>query len=217
MNRIYNSLLIVLLLLQCLYIPSCKQEKETNDWPSERLQNWLDYYDLSMEDFDEKDRFDRAYRVIYEFSLSEDDMYAPLYIYSEDSSRAIDIDSYHLVLERTDKGELFSPGREADMEAALIDLNKGVRKRLLFCGPSCVFEEAGFHPGGHVFVAGFAESETAYYPVIWYIDEDNGYIVIERASERDLPAAKIRYIPDRRLSGVIFWHQPEGLHLDVPL
>ncbi len=217
MNRT-KHILLLLITVQLLCLPACKRA-EPEDKPAERLQNWMDYYELSAGDFNAKDTFDRAYRVSHEFSLNDGDLYAPLYIYSEDSTRAIDIDSYHLVLEKRDNGELFSPGREADMEAALIDLERGVRERLLFCGPSCIFEEAGFQADGQIFIAGFAESDNDYFPVIWHIHKENGFIVAEMATERALPAENIRYISDRRLERVIFWHEsselPKGL--DVPL
>ncbi len=205
----------ILLFFLLLAVFSCRQADP--GWPDERLQNWLDYYDSELKDFGAGDHFDRPYRVEQAYQTSDDDLFVDLYVYSPDSTRAIDLDSYHLVLEVKDDGSLFSPGREADMEVALIDLEQGIRKRLLFCGPPCIFEEATFHPDGHVVVAGFIENNNGFHPALWTIKTKNGFVEL-RQSPRLVPPGNILYISDKRLHHINFWFEKyEGIATDIPL
>ncbi len=205
----------ILVLFILLLVFSCRQTDP--GWPDERLQNWLDYYGLELRDFAPGDRFDRPYRVEQPYQASDDDLFADLYVYSPDSTQAIDLDSYHLVLEVKDDGSLFSPGREADMEVGLIDLEKGIRKRLLFCGPPCIFEEATFHPDGHVVVAGFIENDNGFHPALWTITTENAFVELRQAPDLVNPE-NIKYISGQRLPHIRFWFEKyEGVASDVPL
>ncbi len=196
---------------------SCRQPVEEKPWPDERLQNWLAYYEITSGDFTAYDRYDRHYRIEQEFEFSEDDLYAGLYIFSQDSTLAIDLDSYHLVLEKKDDGQLYSPGRGVDMEVGLIDLALGIRKRLLFCGTPCLFEEASFHPDGRIVVAGFVENSTGFHPALWFIALDEEYIELRLAEVRIHPK-DIKYTSDQRLSHITFWFdEKEYIVTDIPL
>ncbi len=196
---------------------SCRQPAEEKPWPDDRLQGWLAYYGITLDDFTASDRYDRHYRVEQEFELTEDDLHAGLYIYSQDSTLAIDLDSYHLVLEEKEDGQLYSPGREVDMEVGLIDLVRGIRKRLLFCGTPCMFEEATFHPDGPVVVAGFVENENGFHPAIWSIDPGEESVKLRRASLLVIPG-EIKYTSEIRLSHISFWFdEKEHIVTDVPL
>ncbi len=194
-----------LAILCALVIISCGVQENGKDHPGKRIAAWLEHYDLEMDDFGPEERFDRLYRVVHDFAVAEDDIYAGMYIYSKDSTQAIDLDSYHLVLEEQD-GILYSPGREADMEVALIDFEEGLRKRLLFCGPPCLFEEAEFGPGGKILVAGFIENENGWHPSLWETSYSDAYIG-QRVSSQSIPAERIDYIHAIRLPMIRFWFE----------
>lgn len=215
MNRLFLLIFVVI-------YTACTPANDDPGWPDERLSAWLDYYELSYEGFEKDQRFDRHYEVIYEHKDREDDLFAGLYIYHPDSSKAIDLDSYHLSLNKKDDGTLYSKGREPDMEVGLIIFEEEIKKRLLFCGPSCVFEEATFDPEGNIVVAGHAEDGKGYRPMLWVTSAKNDYIdIFGYTKESDLthPASGIRYIYDIRLQEIQFHHEDKIPfdRLDVPL
>jgi|GEM_PF-1661553 len=197
---------ILRILFAALMMGGCSgppAEKAGGGWPGHRLQSWLDYYGLQLEDFDQAGRFDASYPVRGPHEPADEELYAPLYVYSADSTLAIDLDSYHLVINRRNDGSLYSPGREADMEVALIDLEAGLRTRLLFCGTPCLFEEAGFHPDGRVFVAGFSEAGSSHLPAIWLVDTAERKVDFLQATRAFHPV-EVRYISEVRLSHIDF-------------
>ncbi len=205
-------------LLICILILAACKRTDNGDWPDERMQSWFSYYDIASKDFKEESKHDIPYRVSSEFTLSDDDIYLPLYIFNNDSTFAIDIDSYHLVLDKLDDGTLYSPGREVDWEVGLIDLRKNVRKRILFCGTPCIFEEAAFHPNGNIVVAGFIENDKGYLPAMWSVDPEQYTVSLSIASEL-FNANEIHYISRKRLEHVRFWFEDYELpdQLDIPL
>lgn len=182
-----------------------------------RIQEWLTHYNIDIQDFNSGTTHEIPYRVTREFRISEDDLYASLYIFNADSSMAIDLDSYHLVLEVKEDGRLFSPGREVDMEVGLIDLEQSIRKRMLFCGTPCVFEEAGFHPEGQISVAGFTENDEGFVPALWEIDPKK-YTVRLSVAHKVFTANEIRYTSEKRLRHIEFWFEKEpAIQTDIPL
>ncbi len=201
---------------------ACGPAEKPVDWADDGLGAWLDYYELAFEGFEKAHRFDRQYEVTYDYKGMEDDVYADFYIFNADSTKAIDLDSYHLALEKRDDGTLYSPGRGPDMEAGLINFEERQKKRMLFCGTPCIFEEATFDPEENIVIAGHVENEQGFRPVLWIMSPDNSYIEqhdYAAESERTHPAKEIRYISDIRLKEVTFWHD-EKEHwekLDVPL
>ena len=205
------------LLICILILAGCKRT-DNGDWPDERMQSWFSYYDITLNDLKKESKHDIPYRVSSTFTLCDDDIYLPFYIFNKDSTFAIDIDSYHLVLEKLEDGTLFSPGREVDWEVALIDLRENVRKRILFCGTPCVFEEAAFHPKGNIVVAGFIENKDGFLPAMWSVDPDQ-YTVSLSIAARSFNAREIDYISQERLKDVRFWFEDYELpdQLDIPL
>ncbi len=182
----------------------------------ERVEAWMDYYGIDWDTLEPAGQFGMPYKVEREFILCADDPFLPFYIFSPDSTRAIDLDSYHLVLEEGDDGSLYSPGREADMEVGLIDLTEGLRTRILFCGPSCVFEEAGFDPKGTVIVAGFADNGEGFRATVWTVCQESGTITLAQARDITNPA-DISYLYEKRLHKVEFWHRELETQMDIPL
>lgn len=196
---------------------SCKTGEKT-DWPDKRIEAWLSYYDVGLEDFKIFQEHDIPYRISNEFEINDADIFRHLFVFNADSSLAIDLDSYHLVVKKTDDGILYSPGREVDMEIGLIDIEAGVRRRILFCGTPCLFEEASFHPSGCIIIAGFIEGEDGYVPALWEIDPQKFTVSLSQASKSFHPK-EILYIPKVRLKHIHFWFDPDDPpgHLDVPL
>ncbi len=203
------------LLLCVLLIFSCKREAEKQ--PDERIQGWLDYYDLSLNDFTEVDQQVIPYRLQQEYDPKAHDIYATFLVYSKDSLQAIDLDSYHLMLKKMEDGSYYSAGRDVDMEVSLIDFEKSIRTRLLFCGPACLFEEASFSPEGRITITGFADDNQGFTPFMWNIDPVSFTVSLSTAHETFLPS-KIRYVHDIRLDSVIFRFDAEDYdQVDVPL
>lgn len=203
-HRVAKAFFLPALWMMIIIMYACGQTDKEEEWPDQRLQRWLTYYDLSLDEFEKVGRFERSYKVEHPYEPLTDNLFASLYIYSADSLLAIDLDSYHSVLEVKDDGTLFYAGREPDMEVGLINFDEGIRKRILFCGPVCMFEEAAFHPDGRIVVAGFSENDAGYKPALWFVDQKNSAVTFYQA-KKPFPTKKIRYISDKRLSHIEFW------------
>lgn len=216
MRVFFLNRLILVFFVFCMIV-SCKRDKPA-DWPDERLKAWLSYYNIGLDDFYETQKHDIPYRIVQPFHLSDNDLYASMYVYNADSTMAIDLDSYHLVIEQGEDEKLYSPGREVDMEVGLIDFEEQTRRRILFCGTPCIFEEAGFHPSGTVVISGFIENDRGYVPALWEVDPHKNTVSLSMASKTFHPK-DILYIPKKRLQHIRFWFDPDNPpgHLDVPL
>lgn len=84
----------------------------------------------------------------------------------------VDIYSYKVTIPAEGK-----PGLNPDSEVIFFKSN-GMRKRLLFIGPSGGFEEAAWISPDILMVAGWFEDEEGVSPVIWMIEpENNSYKV----------------------------------------
>ena len=181
-------------------------EEPGKTWPDQRMARWLDYYGFDQQEFTDTATYAHPYRLEKQpFELSREDPFSDFFVFNSDSTRAIDLDSYHLVLEKDMEGGLFTPGRGADMEIGLIDLAENLRERLLFCGPSCLFEEGSFHPDGHVVITGFSQNGKGYLPTMWHIDPGKDSLDVMNIPVPHDPA-KINYLPDVRLQHIRFWH-----------
>ncbi len=212
----------VLYLLTFLTWQACGPAEDPHEWAEKGLGDWLDYYELDFEGFEKAHRFDRPYEVTYDYGGTEDDLYSDFYIYNADSTKAIDLDSYHLHIAKRDDGTYYSKGREPDMEVGLIDFASKIKRRVLFCGTPCIFEEATFDPEGNIVIAGHVENDKGFKPVLWIMSLKEPFLEQhEYAADRQLihHPREIRYISDIRLSEVSFWHEDEEPfeNLDVPL
>jgi len=175
-------------------------------WPDQRMDRWLSYYGFEKEEFTDSATYAKPYRLEKQtFDFSREDPFSELYVFNSDSTLAIDLDSYHLVLEKDQQGMLFTPGRSPDMEIGLIDLAESKRERLLFCGPACLFEEGSFHPRGHIVIAGFSQNGEGYLPTIWIVDPAADSLRVKNIPEPYKPE-KINYLPDVRLKHIRFYN-----------
>ena len=80
-------------------------------------------------------------------------LYKSLFIYSPDSSKFIDIDSYNLLLERDKKGRLLGMGGDPETEVAVVNLKEKTNKRLLFLGPDYLIEDAAWIDQNNIVIA----------------------------------------------------------------
>jgi len=111
---------------------------------SKRMNRWLDYYGISADSFADtlKNENQSFYVIDYNPLDKSLEIYNEFFIYSPDSSYYIDLDSYSLMLEKNQNGELFTIGTEIDMQAALVSFKENSKLTILFCGTACWPEEA---------------------------------------------------------------------------
>ena len=204
----------IILISMLLMLQACGPRPEASDpstseeagksWPDQRMERWLDYYGFDQEDFTDSATYARPYRLEKQpFEINREDPFSALFVFNSDSTLAIDLDSYHLVLEEDSEGGLIFQGRGADMEIGLIDLKNHTRERLLFCGPACLFEEGSFHPDGHIAISGFSDNGQGYSPTIWNIHPEKDSLEVFSLPGTYDPAS-ITYLPDVRLKHIHF-------------
>ncbi len=169
--------------------------------PDERIGRWLEYYGLSAEDFSHADTFESGQTFSMEYRPESPDPYQNLYIYSQDSAKFIDMDSYSMLLEKEPGGEIVFRGWNVDKEVALIDLDANQRKRIFFCGTPCIYEEASFW-GEKVVVAGFVDDNNGYQPAIWMREPGQTSLTIKMADLFFSPA-EIDYLQEVRVKNVV--------------
>jgi hypothetical protein len=134
-----------------------------------RFDQWLDYYNLNINDF--QDSLSKAEKLnpfcYYNYSDKSLSLYQDLFIFSNDSTKYIDLDSYSLVLKKKPSGELFITGGEVDSEVALVDKIKRKRIRIVFCGTECKAEEVFWINDNMFYILGFTKKSFKDFPTIW--------------------------------------------------
>lgn len=126
------------------------------------LPNWTAYYTTQVEAFDPA-----GYRLVD--SLQKDTLYSRSYdpqqlgnfldlyqdylVYSPDSSRVLDLYSYRYVFEEQEDGPT-QVMKDVDVEAALVNLEKEERKRLLFLGAAGFVEDGAWIDNKRVIITG---------------------------------------------------------------
>lgn len=116
--------------------------------------------------------------------------YFQFFIYSPDSSYAIDLDSYSLNLEYTKKGMLCSYGGEVDHKVSLIDLKNNTATTVLFAGTLDIFEDAYWEDNSTFRILGQSTREE-FHPTIWEFTVDGkrrlkfGYLQTTRSKSYD--------------------------------
>ncbi|MBD0366307.1 MAG: hypothetical protein ICV53_09425 [Flavisolibacter sp.] len=99
--------------------------------------------------------------------------YFPYFIYNRDSSQAIDMYSYNILLSNKN-GSIVGEAAGPDSEVALLDFKANTRRRLLFGGPSLAVLDAAWLNDKIILIAG-AEivNDEQLKPIIWKIDPVN--------------------------------------------
>ncbi len=179
MNKTFYILLIVSVL-----VSSCRKKEDSADdvqvfddstQVESVINEWLDYYEVIGIKTDSFVRVstDTLPNISFELrtaTLYNNDIY-PLLKYSPDSTRLLDIYGYNLILEENELGSLHY-GTEADTEVVLNDLNKKIRSRLVFVGPSVRIEDGYWKDNNSIVLVGYYREplEQGYRPVQWHID-----------------------------------------------
>ncbi len=92
----------------------------------------------------------------------------PLYVYSPDRSRFIDL---FVTMELSKEHEKLVAAFDVDSAMELVDVEGKVRRRLGFCGPVCTFDDAVWLANDVLVVAGAHEDEHCQSsPCGWYPD-----------------------------------------------
>ena len=170
--RITLTICVALFFCSCAVRENKPVSSEHGDLAVNRLDRWLDYYDLKITNFTDSMPMEERDLISsnYEFLPAVDTLYSRFFIFSPDSSNYIDLDSYSLILEKDSLGQLFSTGCEIDTEAAWIDLKRKKRNRILFCGTECWPEEAHWVKNDVVYVLGISKSDRMDFATVWTFD-----------------------------------------------
>lgn len=150
--------------------PAAPTDKELLEIGIQKLGEWSGYWKKKGAD-------------IQGFKLEQEYVYEPLEwpgenVYTEESplksyqiphpagEGVVDIYSYKLVINE-DQGLSFNPDSEV-----VYYRSDGMRERLLFIGPSGVFEDAVWVTEDHLLVGGHIQKENAFVPVVWLINPE---------------------------------------------
>ena len=146
----------------------------------QKLNTWTDFWASKGADFN-PENFDLNQEHIYEVvewpgkNVLIGDHPLKAYQFPNPLSKGVvDIYDYKLVVDE-EKQVDYNP----DAEVVYYKAN-GMRERLLFIGPSGVFEDAVWISESHLLVSGHIQNESGFVPVIWLIiPEEHRYSVYE--------------------------------------
>lgn len=158
--------------------PAAPTDQQLVEIGIQKLDEWADYWKKKGAD-------------IRGFELAQEHVYEPLEwpgenVFSEESplknyqiphpaaGGVVDIYSYKLVFTE-DGGISFNPDSEV-----VYYRSDGMRERLLFIGPSGIFEDAVWVTEDHLLVSGHLQKEDGFVPVVWLVNlEAHKYAVYE--------------------------------------
>ena len=194
---------IAFIFLSLIIVISCAQSD--NERELLRKRSWLEYYRISMENFDESLNIDKSDWYVIDFNPDDEyyEIYNELFIYSPDSNYYIDLDSYNLVLETDSAGNLVSYGGEVDYEVGLVNIKAKQRVRIIFCGTDCWPEEAEWIDNENIQIYGYSNIDNIAIPTIWEYNLTEKSFV-EMKSNFVVKKAPGSYIETVRLDNVKF-------------
>jgi hypothetical protein len=205
--RIILTISLIFLLISCgnRDVNTGISDKTINDSIMNRLDRWLNYYDLKLESFnDSLPMIERKiYSSDYDYLSDTGNLFNDLFVFSPDSLNFIDLDSYSIMLEKDSAGQLMSNGSEVDTETALIDIKGKIRIRVLFCGTDCRPEEAYWIKNDLVYILGFTKSNKMDYPTIWTFEINNNFFQ-EIKTKNSIDLTGKDYIANVRLKMIKF-------------
>jgi hypothetical protein len=160
----------------------------------QKMTHWVDHWQMQGRDFD-KTAFRFAQEVEYELlewpEENHPDANYPLrkfqFPHPEDKG-VVDLYDYKI-----DLGESGRVGLNPDSEVAYFRAN-GMKERLLFFGPSGVFEDAVWVTGSHLLVAGHVREGDYTSPRLWLIMPDEQVYM-----EYHHPFISSTYLPEQYL------------------
>lgn len=205
--RIILSFSLIILLISCGNRDNKTRfsDKQVNDITTNRLNRWLNYYDLKLESFIDSLPMVEGDMISfdYDYLLDSSNLFNDFFVFSPDSLHFIDLDSYSIILEKDSLGQLISNGSEVDTETALIDI-KGKRKtRVLFCGTVCRAEEVYWVKNDFVYILGFTEANDKDYPTIWTFEINNNFLQVIKTMDSINLTGK-NYLKNVRLKSIKF-------------
>ena len=144
----------------------------------QKLNAWIDFWSSKGANFHPKN-FDLNQEHVYEVVewpgkniLGEDHPLKSYQFPNPVSKGVVDIYDYKLVVGE-DKKVDYNP----DAEVVYYKTN-GMRERLLFIGPSGMFEDAVWISESHLLVSGHIQNELGFAPVVWLIiPEEHKYYI----------------------------------------
>ncbi len=202
--RILLTICVIILLISCGNRAG-KSDKSANDSITNRLDRWLNYYDLKIESFIDSLPMVERNSISFDYDYLSDTniLFNDFFIFSPDSLHFIDLDSYSIMLEKDSTGQFISNGSEVDTETALIDIKGKRRIRVLFCGTECRPEEAYWIKNDLICILGFTKINKMDYPTIWKLEINNNFFQeIKTKDSFDLTGRD--YITNVRLKKIKF-------------
>jgi len=122
-----------------------------NEFPE--LFNFISSQDSSVKNSVlEAQPFDQNDSVRTKIDEEQTRGFKPYFIYNSDSSLAIDIVSYNFVV-TAKRGKTVFETAGPDTEASLLDIRKGIKKRLFFFGPSVMILDAKWKDADKLLIA----------------------------------------------------------------
>jgi hypothetical protein len=133
------------------------------------------------------------------------DNYGPLFKYSPDSTKFIDLDSYNISIRKNNKGQRIGEPQGPDTEVSLVDLKKKQVSRLIFLGPGNNIEDAAWQDNENLLLVSSVDNTdaAANASVIKYNLPSKTFYVYETADSSIVNHLK-GYWRKERLKNIIF-------------
>jgi hypothetical protein len=154
--------MLVLCILCSSIAPLSKDLNEYGEWLKFHR---LDYWNTEIQKVSQIQELTWS-----DYGLEPDyiDLFSPFFIYSKDSAHFIDLDTYSLVLEKDNAGNLTSSGSGVDTKVQLVDTKNMTTTTLLFCGTDCYPETAMWRNNSWLEIYGFKLNEKdKFIPTVW--------------------------------------------------
>ena len=158
--------IIILFLSVCLCTNAVSQKKnETN--------SWMKFHGLKSAEFVQLGEPGKLNMNKSPYNISNLETFRKFLMFSPDSARFIDLDSYSLALETDSAGKYYSYGSDIDSKVQLISLSDSSSITILFCGTLCYPEAALWTSKNEFEIYGFHVLNTRkYIPTIWKVNTE---------------------------------------------
>ncbi|PHN04870.1 hypothetical protein [Flavilitoribacter nigricans] len=145
-----------------------------------QLESWFNFYAPHIEDWrlsafslSNRWKIDSLLEVPFADIFPLKDRPDNWMIYAPGGRFNLDIYARDVIMQKNDDGTQTIYGMSPDSEAAIEDLDRGIRQRLLFCGTPCRFEDGYWEDAQTVVIAGLHQGdEQFFHPTIWRIKLD---------------------------------------------
>tara|TARA_Y100000782_G_C10129389_1_gene242168 strand:- start:237 stop:857 length:621 start_codon:yes stop_codon:yes gene_type:complete len=137
-------------------------------------ETWFEFHSVTRSSFHETENLKLEGSETYPLDFNSDfpKLHKMFVKWNQDSTLGCDIDSYSLVLEIDEAGNLYSYGGEIDTKVQLISKHDKTIQELMFCGTDCFPELAFWNSTSELVIVGLHFQEN-YYPAIWTFDFQN--------------------------------------------